>query len=56
MNIAKHNNCNNNIKFINLLIQAVMKLTRHQLEKELLEENIARLEELPSYAYLIGDS
>ncbi|KAK9051494.1 hypothetical protein SSX86_028121 [Deinandra increscens subsp. villosa] len=34
---------------------AVMKLTRHQLEKELLEENITRLEELPSYAYLLGN-
>ncbi|XP_076892569.1 uncharacterized protein LOC143544333 isoform X2 [Bidens hawaiensis] len=35
---------------------AVMKLTRHQLEKELLEENITRLEELPSYAHLLGKS
>nr|XP_043623761.1 ELMO domain-containing protein A-like isoform X1 [Erigeron canadensis] len=31
---------------------AVMKSTRHQLEKELLEENITHLEELPSYALL----
>ncbi|KAD4982625.1 hypothetical protein E3N88_19296 [Mikania micrantha] len=33
---------------------AVMKLTRLQMEKELLDENITRLEELPSYAYLRG--
>ncbi|XP_076923271.1 uncharacterized protein LOC143585343 [Bidens hawaiensis] len=31
---------------------AVMKSTRHQLERELLEENITRLEDLPSYALL----
>ncbi|KAI7745689.1 hypothetical protein M8C21_019387 [Ambrosia artemisiifolia] len=31
---------------------AVMKATRHQLERELLEENITRLEDLPSYKLL----
>ncbi|XP_076888752.1 uncharacterized protein LOC143539289 isoform X2 [Bidens hawaiensis] len=31
---------------------AVMKSTRHQLERELLDENITRLEDLPSYALL----
>ncbi|KAK9065443.1 hypothetical protein SSX86_014842 [Deinandra increscens subsp. villosa] len=31
---------------------AVMKSTRHQLERELLEENITRLEDLPSYELL----
>ncbi|PWA89235.1 Cysteine-rich RLK (receptor-like protein kinase) 8 [Artemisia annua] len=33
-------------------LKAVMKSTRHQLESELLEEGITRVEELPSYALL----
>ena len=33
-------------------LQTVMKATRRQLEKELLIEDISRLEELPSYGLL----
>lgn len=33
-------------------MQAVMKATRRQLERELLQDDIIRLEELPSYGLL----
>lgn len=35
-----------------MFLQAVMKATRRQLEGELLQEDITRLEDLPSYSLL----
>lgn len=40
------------VSFCVASLQTVMKATRRQLEKELLIEDISRLEELPSYGLL----